>query len=103
METSRRLQGFPKFRNVVSKFRKIASGYTDVSVGVSAPTKARALQIISTKASEALGVEAQPLLSMLAKRELLGSTGIGRGIAVPDAPLPELGPPRSFIFNLSGN
>jgi PTS system nitrogen regulatory IIA component len=73
----------------------------DVLVGALAQTKAKALQIAATRVSEALGVDAASLLSVLEKRELLGSTGIGKGIAVPHAALPELGPPRGFIFQLS--
>ncbi|MBB3399438.1 PTS sugar transporter subunit IIA [Rhizobium sp. BK060] len=74
---------------------------SDVFVGAPSQTKAKALHVAATKASEALGVDATSLLGVLEKRELLGSTGIGKGIAVPHAALPELGPPRGFIFQLS--
>nr|WP_028749795.1 PTS sugar transporter subunit IIA [Rhizobium mesoamericanum] len=73
----------------------------DVFVGAPSQSKAKALQAAATKASEALSVDAASLLNVLEKRELLGSTGVGKGIAVPHAALPEVGPPRGFIFRLS--
>ncbi|SEI14167.1 PTS system, nitrogen regulatory IIA component [Rhizobium tibeticum] len=74
---------------------------SDVFVDAPSQTKAKTLHLAATKASEALAVDAASLLGVLEKRELLGSTGIGKGIAVPHAALPELGPPRGFIFQLS--
>jgi nitrogen PTS system EIIA component len=73
----------------------------DVFAGVSISTKQKALKLISAEAADALGVDATNLMSVLEKREALGSTGIGKGIAVPHAPFPQLGTPRGFIFRCS--
>ncbi|MBB3352527.1 PTS system nitrogen regulatory IIA component [Rhizobium sp. BK049] len=54
-------------------------------IGVSAPTKWRALQIIADKAAKAFSVDGQTILKALEARERLGSTGIGNGIAIPHA------------------
>ena len=54
-----------------------------VFIGLSAPTKWRALQLVSQKAAICLGVEEKAILHALEAREQLGTTGIGNGIAVP--------------------
>ena len=46
--------------------------------------------IASAKAAASHGLPADQVASYLLKREELGSTGIGRGVAIPHARLPDL-------------
>ena len=55
-----------------------------------APSKKRLLQIISEHAAEVYDLNAAGVFSALQNRELLGSTGVGRGIAIPHARMAEL-------------
>jgi PTS system nitrogen regulatory IIA component len=48
-----------------------------------AKTKKQALQELAQRAAGLTGVEAREIFDTLLQRERLGSTGIGRGIAVP--------------------
>ncbi|WP_018898027.1 PTS sugar transporter subunit IIA [Rhizobium sp. 2MFCol3.1] len=73
----------------------------DVLFDVSQQNKSNVLRFAATRASQTLGVDAAALLAVLEARELLGSTGIGRGIAVPHAAVSNLGPPRGFILKLA--
>jgi PTS system nitrogen regulatory IIA component len=73
----------------------------DVLFDVSQQNKSNVLRFAAVMASQRLGVDAAALLAVLEARELLGSTGIGRGIAVPHAALPDIGPPRGFILKLA--
>lgn len=52
-----------------------------------AQNKKLALQELSTRASEATGIEARTIFDALMQRERLGSTGLGRGIAIPHVKL----------------
>ena len=55
-----------------------------------AKTKKQALQELSEKAAKLTGVSARDILETLLQRERLGSTAVGRGIAIPHGRLPEL-------------
>ncbi|MDE1993760.1 MAG: PTS sugar transporter subunit IIA, partial [Rhizobiaceae bacterium] len=68
-----------------------------VFVGISAPTKWRALQILSSKAAQCLGLDESTVLKALEAREKLGSTGIGNGIAVPHSAIPGITKPRGLL------
>ena len=57
----------------------------NVLVGLRVADKAAALRTLSAKAAAATGLDAETILSALQKRETLGSTGLGRGFAVPHA------------------
>ncbi|HEX9462099.1 MAG TPA: PTS sugar transporter subunit IIA [Alphaproteobacteria bacterium] len=48
-----------------------------------APTKDSVLQLLAKHAASALAMDAPALADLLVAREMLGSTGLGRGIAVP--------------------
>ena len=52
--------------------------------------KKQALQEIARRAAALTGIPERRLYDVLAERERLGSTGIGRGIAVPHGKLAEL-------------
>ena len=53
-------------------------------------SKRQVLKELSQHAAAALGLDPQHLLDALMERERLGTTGIGHGIAIPHARLPEL-------------
>jgi nitrogen PTS system EIIA component len=66
----------------------------DVFLDLPAPSKAIALQLLARKAGAALGIPDSVIFEALQRRENLGSTGVGEGVAIPHAPVPGLG--RSF-------
>ncbi|PZM11528.1 PTS sugar transporter subunit IIA [Rhizobium tubonense] len=72
-----------------------------VFIGLSAPTKWRALQLVSQKAATCLGVEEAVVLHALEARERLGTTGIGNGIAVPHAAIAGMTKPRGLIIRFA--
>jgi len=55
-----------------------------------AKNKKQVLQELSEKAAELTGLDAKRILEALLQRESLGSTGMGRGIAIPHGRLPGL-------------
>ena len=58
-----------------------------IKLNVKALSKKRLLQDISNLAQEYLGVSSPELYSSLQKREILGPTGIGNGVAIPHVKL----------------
>jgi PTS system nitrogen regulatory IIA component len=73
---------------------------TDVLIDVRASSKRQLLQEFSAKAAASLGLPVDQVASYLLKREELGSTGIGKGVAIPHARLPELQRPRGVLARL---
>jgi PTS system nitrogen regulatory IIA component len=55
-----------------------------------AKNKKQALQELSAKASEITHIDSRAIFDALLQRERLGSTGCGRGIAIPHGKLPGL-------------
>jgi nitrogen PTS system EIIA component len=55
-----------------------------------AKTKKQALQDLSERASALTGIADRIILDAMLQRERLGSTGLGRGIAIPHVKLPKL-------------
>ena len=72
-----------------------------VFVGVSAPTKWRALQLLSSNAAGCFGLEEAAVLRALETREKLGTTGIGNGVAVPHAAIAGMTRPRGLLVRFS--
>jgi PTS system nitrogen regulatory IIA component len=66
----------------------------DVLFDARASNKRALLQELAAKSADSAGLAADQVTSQLLKREELGSTGIGRGVAIPHARLPGL--PRPF-------
>ncbi len=55
-----------------------------------AKTKKQALQEVAQKAANLTGLDQRDIFETLLQRERLGSTGLGRGIAIPHGRLPSL-------------
>jgi nitrogen PTS system EIIA component len=55
-----------------------------------AKTKKQVLQELAQRAAKLTGVDAREILDTLLQRERLGSTGVGRGIAIPHGRVPAL-------------
>ncbi|HUB16410.1 MAG TPA: PTS sugar transporter subunit IIA [Acetobacteraceae bacterium] len=71
-------------------------GPDQVVVGLRVADKAQLLTELSRRAATALSLPQPTLLQALQAREQLGSTGLGRGFALPHARLPGL--PRVFVL-----
>ena len=55
-----------------------------------AKTKKQALQELAQRAAKLTGIDARDIFDTLLQRERLGSTGVGRGIAIPHGRVPAL-------------
>lgn len=53
-------------------------------------SKRQALKELAGRVAERTGLDPQRLCALLSERERLGTTGVGGGIAIPHAKLPEL-------------
>jgi nitrogen PTS system EIIA component len=73
---------------------------TDVMIDVRASNKRLLLQEFAAKAAAGLGLPVETIASCLLKREDLGSTGIGHGVAIPHARLPDLQRPFGLLVKL---
>jgi nitrogen PTS system EIIA component len=71
-------------------------GPDQVVVGLRVPDKAQLLAELSRRAAAALSLPPPALLQALQAREQLGSTGLGRGFALPHARLAQL--PRIYAL-----
>ncbi len=71
-------------------------GPDQVIVGLRVPDKAQLLQDLAARAAMALGLERRAVFEALQARENLGSTGLGKGFALPHARLATIG--RSFVL-----
>ena len=72
----------------------------DVMIDVRTVNKRLLLQELAAKAAIRLGLSAEQVTPYLLKREDLGSTGIGRGVAIPHARLPDLERPYALLAKL---
>ena len=73
----------------------------NVVLGLEAPSKSRLMHMLAEIAAGRLGISEATVFSALDKRETLGSTGIGEGIAIPHAPIPGLKEPFALFARLS--
>jgi PTS system nitrogen regulatory IIA component len=71
-----------------------------VTPKVSAPTKRHALSLIADTAARRFNLDAGEIYDALMARELVGSTGVGAGVAVPHARLPNLDKMRGIFLRL---
>jgi PTS system nitrogen regulatory IIA component len=72
----------------------------DVMIDVRAPNKSGLLRELAAKAASSLKLHVDQVAPLLLKREDLGSTGIGRGVAIPHARLAELDRPFGLLAKL---
>lgn len=71
-----------------------------VILDLRAPDKRRVLEELARRASGLAGIEPSAIAEALNKREQLGSTGMGSGIAIPHARLPSLAQPVGVFARL---
>jgi PTS system nitrogen regulatory IIA component len=72
----------------------------DALVDVRVADKARLLQELAHRAATTLSLPVDRISSALLKREELGSTGTGGGIAIPHARIPDLNKPFGILVRL---
>lgn len=75
-------------------------GLENVILDLSAPTKTKTLQMMAKTAGDALGISEGVIFSALQRRESLGSTGVGDGVAIPHAPVAGLDKPFGCLARL---
>jgi nitrogen PTS system EIIA component len=73
---------------------------TEVMVDVVALDKKQLLQTLAGKAGSIINLQVDHLLSELNKREELGSTGMGGGVAIPHARFHQLNKPFAMLARL---
>lgn len=61
-----------------------------VIIDLRATSKKHALQQLAQRAAEATGLHERAVFDVLLERERLGTTGVGKGIAIPHGKLPEI-------------
>ena len=71
-----------------------------VMIDVRASDKSRLLEQLSTQAAADAGLPLDVVVLEIAKREKLGSTGVGNGVALPHARLPNLKAPFGLLARL---
>ena len=71
-----------------------------VMIDIHAGEKSRLLEQLSTQAADEVGLAAQEVATEIAKREELGSTGVGSGVALPHARLRGLKAPFGLLARL---
>src|SRR6202521_772950 len=64
-------------------------GVEDIRLDVDVPDKDRLLERIAALLSRRLGLAQAQVLDSLIAREQLGSTGLGHGVAIPHARMPQ--------------
>src|ERR1035437_5945897 len=72
----------------------------DVMIDGRAPNKRLLLQELAAKAATSLNLRVDQIAPDLLKREELGSTGVGGGVAIPHARLPDLQRPFGLMAKL---
>jgi nitrogen PTS system EIIA component len=73
----------------------------DVMIDVRTTDKGLLLRELAAKAASSLKLRVDQVAPLLLKREDLGSTGIGGGVAIPHARLPELDRPFGLLAKLN--
>ena len=72
-------------------------------VNFEASSKKNVLDELTKLAEKNFKIDSQDLLEVLIKREKLGSTGVGNGIAIPHANCPNIDKPKVFVAILSNS
>jgi nitrogen PTS system EIIA component len=74
---------------------------TDVTIDVRASDKVHLLRHLSAQAAADTGLDPDEVSAQIAKREELGSTGVGNGVALPHARLGGLAKPFGLFARLN--
>jgi PTS system nitrogen regulatory IIA component len=72
----------------------------DVAIDIAVSNKQRLLLEVASKAGARLRLPPDRILAELSKREELGSTGVGNGVAIPHARFPEIDKAFGMLFRL---
>ena len=72
----------------------------DVTIDVAAADKQKLLSALARKAGTIVDVRPERILAELEKREELGSTGVGGGVALPHARFEQVGKPVGVFVRL---
>ena len=72
-------------------------------VNFEASSKKNVLDELSKLAEKDIKIDSRVLLETLTKREKLGSTAVGNGIAIPHANCPDIDKPKVFVALLSNS
>ena len=72
-------------------------------VNFEASSKKNVLDELSKLAEKDIKIDSRILLESLTKREKLGSTAVGNGIAIPHANCPDIDKPKVFVALLSNS
>src|ERR1700674_2425674 len=72
----------------------------DVKAGVAAADKKKLLAEMAREAAAKIGIGADRIAAELLKREELGSTGVGGGVAIPHARFHEVTKPLGMLVRL---
>ena len=72
-------------------------------VNFEASSKKNVLSELSKLAEKDIKIDSRILLEALTKREKLGSTAVGNGIAIPHANCPDIDKPKVFVALLSNS
>ena len=72
-------------------------------VNFEASSKKNVLDKLSKLAEKDIKIDSRILLEALTKREKLGSTAVGNGIAIPHANFPDIDKPKVFVALLSNS
>lgn len=73
----------------------------DIVLGMAAKGKRSALARISAWLGRRVGLDEEEVLAGLLRREGLGSTGIGHGVAIPHAQLSRIAAPAAVVATLA--
>lgn len=76
-------------------------GPGNVIVGLRAGDKGQLLRELAARAAAALKLDQRMIFDALQAREMLGSTGVGKGFALPHAHIEALGAPFAMFVRLA--
>jgi nitrogen PTS system EIIA component len=73
---------------------------SDVFVGIRASNKTKLLEDLCRRAASVLKIDAEKITADILKREEFGSTGMGGGVAIPHARIPDVKRPFGLFARL---
>jgi PTS system nitrogen regulatory IIA component len=73
---------------------------SDVFIGIGTTNKTQLLKDLCRRAASILNIDADKIATDILKREELGSTGMGHGVAIPHARMADVKKPFGFLARL---